>query len=139
MPTPRKTIAQLAKSGGLRKNPGRYRARIDAQNYPHPPIGGAPKHLSAGQRGIWAEFVRQSAPGSLAKHDRFLVELLVILIDKMRSGTAKSSELTAISTLMKQLSSTPLSRATTDLPPSPSAAEINAKAEEDEMWAEFEN
>jgi hypothetical protein len=54
----RKTLQQLAESGTLHKNPGRYVGRWVAQSAPARPIGKAPAHLPAAEQAIWAELTK---------------------------------------------------------------------------------
>jgi hypothetical protein len=132
MPTPRKTLEELAASGTLGKNLGRYRNRLETHVASATPIGRAPSHLNSADRAIWAEITRTSAPGLLQKTDRLAVEALVRLVGKMRAQDVKTSDLNALINLLGRLGLSPLDRLKFDLPP------VNSSTEDDE-WADFDN
>ena len=133
MPTPRKTLEELAASGTLGKNLSRYRNRLEAHAAAAgTPIGRAPSHFNSADRAIWAEITKTAAPGLLQKTDRLAVEALVRLVGKMRGQDAKTSDLNALINLLGRLGLSPLDRLKFDLPP------VNSSTEEDE-WADFDN
>lgn len=67
------------------------------------PLGEPPKHLKAAQRRVWEEFVESMPAGVLAQADRYAVEVVVLLIAKMR--TAAGLTAAEIGTLQRGLAS----------------------------------
>jgi phage terminase small subunit len=110
MPKARKTLTQLAESGSLDRNPGRYASRYVAQVAPHRPIGAAPAHLPAAEKKIWKDLVRASQPGLLQKSDRFYLELCCKLVSRMRAGDVKASELNSVANILSKLGMNPVDR-----------------------------
>lgn len=136
MPTPRKSLSQLAVSGTLGKNLGRYQSRIAAQPNFIRPVGKAPPHLTPGERAVWAELVRAAPPGLLQRSDRLVLEVLSKLVVRMRtSSDPKSSELNSLVNVLTKMGLTPVDRTKLNLesPPEPSA-----QAAEDARWAELD-
>jgi phage terminase small subunit len=135
MPTPRKSLSQLAASGTLGKNLGRYQSRIAAQPNIIRPVGKAPPHLSTGERAVWAELVRAAPPGLLQRSDRLILEVLSRLVVRMRAADPKTSELNALVNVLTKMGLTPVDRTKLNLesPPEPSV-----KSAEDARWAELE-
>ncbi len=133
MPTPRKTLAQLAASGTLAKNVGRYKKRIDAQSTPNKPIGKAPVHLTPQERGIWAELIKSAPSGLLQKSDRLAVEVVVKLVGRMRGPDAKTSDFAALSNLLGRLGLSPTDRLKMDIP-----SPIAVSRKDDDDWAVFD-
>ena len=76
IPKPRKSPSQLAKSGTLQKNLGRYQARITAQTAVIAPIGTAPRYLPAIERFRMGRCSAECASGLLTKSDRVAFEVL---------------------------------------------------------------
>jgi phage terminase small subunit len=135
MPTPRKSLSQLAASGTLGKNLGRYQSRLAAQPNFIRPVGKAPPHLPAVERAVWAELVRGAPPGLLQRSDRLILEVLSRLVVRMRTSDPKTSELNCLINVLSRMGLTPLDRTKLNLesPPEPSA-----KAAEDARWAELD-
>jgi phage terminase small subunit len=110
MPTRRKTLAELENNGTLGRNLGRYQNRITKQGIISRPVGHAPTHLSAIERGIWAEVRRSASPGLLDRSDRLSLELLCKLVARMRSPDVKASELNALAAALARMGLTPVDR-----------------------------
>ena len=110
MPKPRKTLTQMAESGTLNKNPGRYVARYAAQTAPSRPIGKAPAHLPANEKIIWKELVKAAQPGLLQQSDRIYLELCCKMVVRMRAGDVKSSEMNSVANILSKLAMNPVDR-----------------------------
>jgi hypothetical protein len=110
MPKPRKTLSQMAESGTLNRNSGRYVARYAAQNAPSRPIGAPPAHLPTVEKAIWRELVKAAQPGLLQRSDRFYLELCCKMVDRMRSGDVKSSEMNSVANILSKLAMNPTDR-----------------------------
>ncbi len=87
MPNPGKSLEQLAKTGTLKKHPGRYRTRVKAAE-DFKPLGAPPKHLDPREAAAWNEIRRKAPPGTLAVSDFMLVELAARLLVKSRDDWA---------------------------------------------------
>lgn len=135
MPTPRKTIAQLADSGTLARNKGRYKSRIAAQPNFIRPVGKAPTHLSPGARAAWAEAVKNAPHGLLERSDRLILEVLSRLVVRMRTSEPKTSELNALVNILSKMGLTPADRAKLNVP---APIDPAVKAAEDDQWAAFD-
>lgn len=135
MPTPRKSLSQLAASGTLGRNKGRYESRIAALPNFIRPVGKAPPHLPPVERAVWAEIVRGAPDGLLQRSDRLIVEVLSRLVVRMRTSNPKSSELNAVVNVLGKMGLTPADRSKLNLesPPDPSV-----KSEQDARWAELD-
>jgi len=134
MPTPRKTLAQLAASGTLAKNVGRYKKRIASTCPTTKPIGNiAPRHFTRTERGVWAEVVKSAPPGLLHRSDRLAVEVLVKMIGRVRGPDAKTSDFSVLSNLLGRLGLNPVDRMRMDLPSFPTS-----NPEEHDDWAVFD-
>jgi len=135
MPTSRKSIAELAVSGTLGKNLGRYKSRIASRTTVIAPIGKAPNHLPTIERGIWAEVVRSAPPALLTKSDRISLEILCRLVARMRTAPFKASELNALTAVLGKFGMTPGDRFRMNVEP---IAEPHAQYAEDAKWAALE-
>src|SRR5258708_993405 len=109
MGNPRKPTAVLALSGSSSKHPERLAARVNEPK-PDPMFGEAPACLSDGQKTLWAEVVAQIPPYVVTKSDRVLVEVVVRMLEKMREGTARSSDYATLTRGLSQLGMTPADR-----------------------------
>ena len=110
MPKQRKTLAQLAESGTLVRNSGRYAGRAAAQSAPQRPIGLAPAHLPAIEKRIWKELIKAAQPGLLQQSDRFYLELCCRMVGRMRAGDVKSSEMNSVANILSKLGMNPVDR-----------------------------
>jgi phage terminase small subunit len=116
MPKQRKSLQQLAESGTLHKNPGRYVGRWVAQSAPFRPIGKAPAHLPATEKAIWAELTKAAPARLLQRSDRLFLEVCCKLVARMRAGdNPKSSEINALTNILGKLGLNPTDRAKLDL------------------------
>jgi|ERR1700722_1802197 phage terminase small subunit len=116
MPKQRKTLQQLAESGTLHKNPGRYVGRWVAQTAPFRPIGKAPAHLPATEKAIWAELTKAAQPGLLQRSDRLFLEVCCKLVARIRTAeNPKSSEINSLTNILGKLGLNPTDRAKLDL------------------------
>ena len=135
VPTPRKSLSQLAASGTLGKNLGRYQSRIAAVPHVIRPVGKAPPHLSSAERSVWAELVRGAPAGLLTRSDRLILEVLSRLVVRMRTSDPKTSELNCVVNVLSKMGLTPVDRNKLNLEAEP---EASAKAAEDARWAELD-
>ena len=123
MPRPPTPIAILEARGSLRKNPQRYRARIESQPTARGPLGAPPAHWNidpgcyqhvrhARWRAIWTELDEQLPVGTLKAQDRILIELLVPEIDRMREKPSemKPVDKTNLLSMLAKLGMTPVDR-----------------------------
>lgn len=133
MPTPRKSIAELAQSGTLGRNLGRYQRRITSQTTAVAPIGRSPKHLAPSERAVWQEVVRSAPPGRLTVSDRLSLEIVCRLIVRIRTSAFKNSELSALMAILGRFGMTPGDRQRMAWEPTPDPA-LQA-AEDAEMAA----
>jgi hypothetical protein len=135
MPTPRKTLAQLAQTGTLAKHLGRYQTRIASRTTLIAPIGKAPANLSPIERAIWAEIVKIAPPWLLTKSDRLSLEIVVNLVARMRTSKIKTSELNVLFALLGKFGMNPADRLKMNLEPAP---EPKAQSEEEARYAELD-
>jgi len=133
MPTQRKSLTQLAESGTLGRNKGRYAARIAAQSVVIPPIGQVPGHLSPAEKAAWAEIVKSAPAGLLSRPDRIIVELAAKLISRLRAGDSKASELNLLLNILGRIGFSPIDRLKFNLEPPPEPKEKSAWDELDEL------
>jgi phage terminase small subunit len=111
MPKQRKALQQLAESGTLHKNPGRYVGRWVAQSAPFRPIGKAPAHLPAVEQAIWAELTKAAQPRLLQRSDRLFLEVCCKLVARMRTAeNPKSSEINSLTNILGKLGLNPTDR-----------------------------
>jgi hypothetical protein len=117
---PRKPTALLKLSGSASKHPDRLAARAN-EPVPDPVFGNAPRTLTKKQQTIWREFIGEVPSLVLSKSDRKLVEIAVRMIDRVRDGSAKSSDFATLLKCLIELGMTPVSRSkvSTLLPPDP--------------------
>ena len=131
MPKPRKTIQQLADSGTLVRNSGRYAGRAAAATAPFKPLGRPPVHLPPAESAVWREISKVAPAGHLHSSDRFFVELCCRIVVRMRTGCFKPSENNSLANILSKLALNPVDRAKLNLFPPESPA---AKAEQDKLW-----
>lgn len=124
MPRPRTPSAQLELTGRLAHDPKRYASRSEPDV--SGPIGDAPEHFNEAQVAIWDELVSIAIPDVLANADRFLLELVVRLMDRLRNGTATDSNLTTLRQTLAQLGMTPADRSR--------VAAMNRERHENDEW-----
>jgi hypothetical protein len=83
MPRPRKPTAVLEISGAFDHNPDR-RAEREGEPVSDLPIGKASSHLTKYQKKLWREVMSEIPPCVATKADRKVVEVTVLMIEKMR-------------------------------------------------------
>jgi phage terminase small subunit len=138
MPKPRKSLAELAASGTLGKNLGRYQSRLDAlPTVIHPP-GRAPVHFDPQQKAVWAEVLRTAPEGLLMKSDRIVVEVLVRLLLKVRTSDGSTSEMNSLINLLGKMGMTPASRRAMNVERAPDPHETAAEIKDKALWAELD-
>jgi len=115
----KKTLRELALSGTLRNNPGRYASRARTSDLIVGPLGQPPRHLSAQAKKVWREIVKDAPEGLLTSADRMLLEIACFLTLKMRSGMVKNSELGLLSSVLAKLGLTPVDRNKVEAPQQP--------------------
>src|SRR5262249_19607174 len=103
-----KTKRDLAASGTLDKNPGRYRDKRDGKSPKDPPLGEPPGHLDFAQAHCWNQF-RTEMPW-LTASDATLVEMACTLRAQLMCGILSVKDYGALRALIVQLSGTTLSR-----------------------------
>ncbi|RSL15569.1 hypothetical protein EDE15_1060 [Edaphobacter aggregans] len=145
MPTPRKTIQELMLSGTYQQNKGRYKARIEAEmaaqaaqsaKPPTAAIGRAPAHLTADEKKVWAEIVKQSP--ALSHSDRLLVEVAVKLTVKLRTDGLKSAEMTKLISLLEAFKGGVADGINTPASSPNPKPDSDTRTEEEKRWDEFE-
>src|ERR1035437_9725574 len=94
--------------GYFQAHPERARPNEPDTCQPH---GDAPERLAPEVKAVWVEVAAELLPGVGKESDRSMFELLCRLICKMRDGTAKMMEVTALISLAGQFALTPASRA----------------------------
>jgi hypothetical protein len=99
--------AVLDARGSFLKNPGRKRLNEPTTDRP---LGDPPTHISHEQSAVWLDLADELLPGVGKRSDRTAFELLVRLVAKMRDGTQRMSEMTAMVSLLGQFAMTPSSR-----------------------------
>jgi hypothetical protein len=110
MPTPRKSIVELALSGSLSAHPGRYKARFETEPIVSLPLGPTPRHLNADQRRVWAELLRSSPLGLWTRSDRLALEVVTNMVLQMRQPNATFRDFNALMSLLGKLGCTPEGR-----------------------------
>jgi hypothetical protein len=134
MPKPRKSLTELAASGTLQKNLGRYQTRIASKITIAAPIGTAPRHLQAIEKSIWAEVTRSAPSGLLTKSDRLALEVLCRLVARTRTAEFKTSESNALLAVLGKFGLTPSDRLKMSLEPLP---EPTVQTAEQKAWDEL--
>ena len=134
MPTRRKTLAELEKSGTLSRHRGRYEGRLQAHINAVAPVGPPPKHLPAEERRIWTEVAKTAPENTLTVSDRIALEVVVKLTAKLRSNVAKPAEISQLMGALGRLSLTPVDRNKTGAGPVP---EKEAQSQQDRVMQEL--
>jgi phage terminase small subunit len=128
MSRPRTSTAILEARGSFVHNPGRKAARA---NEPRPTgeLGRPPKHLADDEKKIWRELARIAPPGVLTNSDRWLVEMAVRLMTRVRKGTARTMEFGQLAQCLARMGLSPADRSRVSAVPQPT--------EEDSVWDRF--
>ena len=108
MPAPRKPTSQLAEST-LRANVGRYASRAK-EPIPTKPLGNPPSHLTKDQKKVWRELAITAPPDVLTICDRWAVEVAVVLMTKIRTGTFHTADIAQLRQSLASLGMTPADR-----------------------------
>lgn len=114
---PRKPTALLKLSGSLDKHKERLAAR-SGEPTPDPNFGNVPRHITDNQKLIWRELMSEIPAMVASKADRKVVELTVLMIERMRNNTARSSDFSTLMRCLAELGMTPASRSKVSLLPS---------------------
>ena len=109
MARPRKPTGELELNGAFTKDPKRRNARKH-EPPPNGPIGDPPNHFDDNQRDIWHEMVDLVPPAVLAKSDRIVLEVIVVLLHKLREGVIRGAELNILTSCLARLGLTPADR-----------------------------
>jgi hypothetical protein len=137
MPIARKSLAELQLSGTYQRNKKKYDERLNLVPLIQLPIGGAPRHLQAIERAVWAEIVKNAPVGLLGRPDRIILEVAARLIPRMRTGDLKPSELGVLLNVLNRLGMNPAARQKLNLePPAEPASEV--ETEEQRIWRELD-
>lgn len=121
MSRPRTPTELLDVRGSFLVHPSREDAR---KNEPtsNRPLGDPPERLDAEVQAVWHEVAAQMLPGVCKESDRTMFEALCRLIYKMRVGTIRIMELSALTSLCGRFAMTPADRSKVAVDASPSSA-----------------
>jgi hypothetical protein len=116
MGRPRKSTAELERSGSFEKHPERKAARANEPK-PDGPLGAPPtcfdpaSYTGAKLLAIWQELVSQAPPGVLTSADRAHLELACRLYYRIRSNpNAKIGDFNRLSELLGKMGMNPADR-----------------------------
>lgn len=73
-------------------------------------LGAPPKHLSKIQRALWREFLRIVPVGVCCSFDRPIFELLILSMERIRTGKAKCADFKQCESILSRLGMTPSDR-----------------------------
>ena len=125
MARPRKPLRILEASGATKKNPARYKDRIEPEGLPA--LGEPSDYLSPEQRECFKEIANSCHPGVLRLSDTISVEMAAILLDKIKQNTARAADMSLFNGYLTKFGMTPASRSTVHIP----------KPEKPNAFAEF--
>ena len=108
MPRQRTPIAQAINSGAVEKNPKRFAERLKEPKGKR--LGPPPAYLSPLQRNLWASIIARVPEGVLTSGDCFIVEIAVLLLEKLRSGEIKTVEIGHLRAALGSMGLTPADR-----------------------------
>jgi phage terminase small subunit len=109
MPAHRKPTALLKAAGSIAHDPQRYRERKN-EPAPNGPLGTPPKHLTPDQKKNWKELDRQAPTDVLTRADRWTVELIVVLMSKLRDGSIRTGEIAQLGLMLSKCGMNPSDR-----------------------------
>ena len=121
MSRPRTPTELLDVRGSFIANPSREEARR-YEPVSDLTLGDPPTRLNADCQAIWYEVAAQMLPGVCKASDRQMFEVLVRLIAKLRAGTIRMTELTALISLCGRFAMTPSDRSKVAVSAEPSTA-----------------
>jgi hypothetical protein len=107
MPGTRKPPSQLSQEN-IAHNKGVF-ARRDLEPKATGKVGRPPAYLDKNEKKLWKELVRDS-PSKLGTADKFLIEMTVHLLTKLRARTLESQERSQLHLFMKSLGYIPPTR-----------------------------
>lgn len=107
MPGPRKPTELLQLSGAFKQNPQRAR---EVGPKSTEPLGDPPATFQAPERAIWYELVGNAPTGVLTSTERPILEVLSLLMLRLRTSWPKAAELALILNCLVQLGWTPSAR-----------------------------
>lgn len=125
MPTPRKPVSHHKLAGSLR-------ARHAAGGPPvcRDPVGGPPPHFNAKLAALWDELIGILPAGVVAKPDRLMLELAVVLMARLRQdpGNLRAAEINQLRSTLSALGCSPQGRSLIVIPPVPEASPADGVA-----------
>lgn len=150
MARPRLTAAELRAKGVAPGTPNysRYKDRLTepdvkaAPALPFRPLSKVPpRHLTPKQKQLWKRLLAQVPRGVLSRSHAVVVEIAVVLWEKVSAGTAKPSELSQLRAILLSFEMTPTRVQAPSTPPAaPSETDRErANREADAALAEFGN
>lgn len=109
MGRPRKPTPVLELTGAFRKDPQRRR---DAEPVGEGPLGDPPPTWDNDEelRSIWQEIVSITPSGVLTRADRLIVEMICLMMKRVRSGHAMLGEMRLLMAGLGKLGLTPADR-----------------------------
>ena len=121
MSRPRTPTELLDVRGSFLVHPSREDARKNEPTTDRP-LGDPPERLDAEVQAVWHEVAAQMLPGVCKESDRTMFEALCRLIYKMRMGTIRIMELTALVSLCGRFAMSPADRSKVAVEAAPSSA-----------------
>jgi hypothetical protein len=123
----KKPYAALLASGSVAHDPGRYAGREDEVRV-DTPLGDPPKRFKPDQRAVWNEIAASAPPNTLTGADRFLVEVLAILMAEFRKVGPEmpAAQIAKMTECMGKLGMTPVDRVDLRAPKKPRESRIGA-------------
>jgi hypothetical protein len=109
MSRPRIPTSTLANRGSFIHNPDRLEARANEPT-PTGELGEPPASLTHLQKSIWLELAALIPPGVAGNCDRWIVEIAVKLMSKVRRGVAKGVEVSQLLACLSRMGMTPADR-----------------------------
>ncbi len=109
MPRPRTPIAKALASGAVDKNPKRFANRLNEPS-PRADLGPAPMYFTPEQIELWQALVDRVPAGVLTAADCYIVELAVLLLEKLRRGDIKPVEIGHLRASLGSMGLTPADR-----------------------------
>ena len=109
----RTPTAVLELRGSFKKNP--QRSRSDEPK-PNGVIGDPPDTFDENLAAIWYELVSQTPANVLTRADRWAVEVACRLMQTLRTGNYKASEVNALLSFLARMGLTPADRARIAIP-----------------------